>query len=200
MSLREDLYTSLHLLLQSFTRPLRKHKEVIREFILLNSLNKSIKILDFGCGEGLFSRIFENYGSVSYFGVDNDSNRIKKAKKSFYSNKFIIANETICFKNNIFDFLILNNVLHHMTREEIGKLILEIKRVMKKKSFILIIEIVPRSMQKSLFLKLITLLEERVNKIEYRATAFLDKCFTQISNNAYYEKLDDSYFLSIYQV
>lgn len=140
-------------------------------------MGRNIRILDFGCGEGIFSNIFNNKKEIKYFEVDKGLNFVKFAKIFHNNNNYVVGNENLCFKSMVFDFVILNNVLHHMDYENIPKFLIDLKRIMKKRSFLIIIELAARYQQKGFLFKLITYIEEKFKKINYCNVDFFQNLF-----------------------
>jgi SAM-dependent methyltransferase len=90
---------------------------------------KGKKILDVGCGLGMYSQEFSQEGAL-VFGIDVDGKKIEQAKGLFPKINFQTAGaEKIPFANNSFDLVFLHEVLEHVKDEE--KTIKEIVRVLK---------------------------------------------------------------------
>lgn len=92
------------------------------------------KILDLGCGEGEIARqVFFNKGESFVkleWGLDNDKEMVRKAKKSGVYKQVILAGaEKIPFKNGIVDLVFSNSVLEHI--KEIETVLKEVSRVLK---------------------------------------------------------------------
>lgn len=87
------------------------------------------KILDVGCGIGVYShRFYQESGFV--FGVDVNEKDIKKAKALFSGIEFqAIAPASFPFENNFFDIIFLHEVLEHAESDK--KTIGESLRVLK---------------------------------------------------------------------
>lgn len=80
----------------------------------------SLQILDFGCGDGRFSNLLSEYGTVT--GVDIVPTSIKKAKKNFPAIKFLTLD---CTQPNItkhfdikYDLIISSEVIEHLLNQE----------------------------------------------------------------------------------
>lgn len=138
-----------HYIIQFLIRPIGEIKAILRSFVLQHSNKKKIKILDFGCGEGIFSNIFRDEKNISYIGVDKCFDCLHFAKMLYRSNSYIVSSEILSFKNKIFDFIFLNSVLHHMKHNEIDRLLSEIKRVLNEDGFLIVVELISRSQQKT---------------------------------------------------
>lgn len=124
-----------------FVRPswlIRRYNEKTLKSILQDYDLSEKKVLDFGCGIGSNSHIFE---PNNYKGIDINSNRINYAKKinknyDFYSLK----GNSLPFNNNDFDFIFLMAVLHHIPTDLITIYLQEFRRILRPKGMIIIIE------------------------------------------------------------
>ena len=192
------LYNFFHRELQFVTRKIFCEKEMVQRCIVQSNKQKKIIVLDFGCGEGIFSDIIHTAQYVQYVGVDKDFNSIKFAKKALKYNCCIVANETLCFRNNVFDIVILNNVLHHMTIEKRSLLITEIRRTMNRGALLIVIELVPRREQKGLFFRFITFMEEKFHKISYCDREFLNNFLEAEFKRISCEKLNANFIGCIF--
>src|SRR3989344_2514271 len=91
--------------------------------ILTLSGSKNIKILDLGCGTGILSKyILEQNPQVYIEGVDISPNAIEVARKNlkkFKNAKFKVGDTgKLPFKDNTFDIIAGNSILHHVSLEE----------------------------------------------------------------------------------
>ena len=118
----------------------KEFKEYINRYkhrIKINKLNiKGKKIIDFGCGNGMFCFALYEMGAKEVFGIDfgQDSINFAKsfAKKRYKTNKIKFLRKTVYktgLKKNYFDFAIQNGVFHHLKNED--RAIKEISRVLK---------------------------------------------------------------------
>jgi len=107
------------------------HTPLIAETIVLGQLSLRNKIiLDFGCGDGAFTRKLHKKGRTIY-GCDIDSLQIKKAKQrsKHISYRLILPGKKTPYKNNMFDTITLMGVLEHVESEEV--LLRELYRILK---------------------------------------------------------------------
>lgn len=99
------------------------------------------KILDVGCADGTATRfILEQSKAELVIGVDVLQSSVDYAKKRFKSKKmrFLVAEaEKLPFKNNEFDGVFCLDSIEHFF--EPGKVMREIKRVLKKDGYLVIL-------------------------------------------------------------
>lgn len=93
---------------------------------------KGDNILDFGCGNGRLSLLF-NEKNIQYTGVDFSSKLIEIAQAKYPHNKFILIDGfKLPFPDNYFDAIYCLSVLHHIpSRFYRLELLKEFKRVLK---------------------------------------------------------------------
>ena len=85
-------------------------------------LSTDLKILDLGCGSGIISKEFERSFSSEFLGIDIIDNRIEVIPFKKYKG------DNLSFlKDNSFDLVLINFVLHHCQNPE--ELLKEAKRV-----------------------------------------------------------------------
>ena len=97
------------------------------------------KLLDVGCGKGVFSLGFKRIGYEVY-GLDKDGSALKLAKsKSLRVSKINLENQKFPFKNNFFDYVFLRYVISCV--QNTNHLLSEIKRVLKPGGLVFILEL-----------------------------------------------------------
>ncbi len=175
------LFVLLHFAIQFISRPIIKQRNAIRDSVLQHAGSRRSLVLDFGCGEGIFSDIFRDETNIAYVEVDKSIDFLRFSKSNNKNNSCILSNEKLCFKNCAFDFVILNNVLHHMTYDEISRLLSEVSRTLKGTGFIIIMEMVPLNQQKGIHCKIITFIERKLKKINYFQINILDRFLNQFT-------------------
>src|SRR3989338_3862075 len=84
------------------------------ENVIGDSVNFSgKKVLDFGCGTGSYSFLFD---PDKYIGIDIDYDRIKYAKKNYPEYNFrYTQNDIIKNLGNNFDYVFIVSTLHHLS-------------------------------------------------------------------------------------
>lgn len=106
---------------------LRKRFKVIQKYINL----EGTKILDCGCGTGQYLRELLGRGADAY-GIEYDSEKVILFKREFtdFAERIQSGNiETMDFPDTMFDAVLLNEVLEHVSDEI--KTLQEILRVLK---------------------------------------------------------------------
>lgn len=103
------------------------------------NLKKNSIVLDVGCGDGSFLIALERMKFKKLYGFDTDNKVLRKIKNrninTFESNFSNFYNNKMIF-NRKFDYIFLHDVLEHSFNPR--ELLLNIKKVMKKKSTIFI--------------------------------------------------------------
>lgn len=95
-------------------------------------------VLDFGCGTGTSSSMFE---PGSYYGVDCDLRRILYAQYQNPGYNFsVLRGHTMPVYENSFDYILVIAVLHHIPKHELPLYLKDFKRVLKPQGTILVIE------------------------------------------------------------
>jgi len=93
-----------------------------------------LKMLDFGCGDGLISEYFiRHFPFGSYYGIDVSPENIKQAllRKSDNCSFYQYPGNELPFKDETFDIALAANVFHHIDRKDHVKTIMEIFRTLK---------------------------------------------------------------------
>ena len=103
----------------SFFQPMNMgptSKDSYANFIKKN-FNKKNYVLDYGCGAGFFSQLFH---PKKYLGVEINKSFLNTSKKrnSKHTFKLLKKNYLKGYENKI-DYIFINNVLHHLTDEQI---------------------------------------------------------------------------------
>lgn len=116
-----------------------KGETILREF----GIKVGQKILDFGCGTGVYSviasRIVGNTGKIYALDYDEDTLRelFDKIKTQNIKNIEIIKTSkkiSIPLKNNYIDVVLMYDVYHLIDKDDRIKLLNELSRVLKDKS------------------------------------------------------------------
>tara|TARA_Y100000034_G_scaffold135774_1_gene209058 strand:- start:58 stop:759 length:702 start_codon:yes stop_codon:yes gene_type:complete len=101
-----------------------------REDLLFKWLNRTDKILDMGCAYGEYTKLYSEKCNM-ICGLDPNEELLRMARRDYPKIEFKrgIA-EDIPFENELFDVVILADVLEHVNDEK--KTLEEIRRVLKK--------------------------------------------------------------------
>jgi len=100
-----------------------------RNKVSLNLIKNKI-VLDDGCGSGRYSIALKKLGAKRVIGLDKGKGKKLKYKGIEYVNASVLK---LPFKDNTFDFVFCNGVLHHTNNTKQG--IREIHRVLKPNSY-----------------------------------------------------------------
>lgn len=113
---------------------------LVRDEFLRLCKGRTGKILEIGCGEGLFMAKLSNDDSQRYlFGIDilKESLDMARAKAGINElkkvNLIAADGQALCFKDNIFDCVVCLNTLYNLPSiVEVKRIILEALRVAKR--------------------------------------------------------------------
>jgi ubiquinone/menaquinone biosynthesis C-methylase UbiE len=97
------------------------------------------KLLDVGCANGDRTIQIANYFDMNFsdvYGIDFNNDFVSNCKKFFNAAVVDLETEILPYDNDIFDFVICNQVLEHL--KNYSKVIDELTRVTKTKGYILI--------------------------------------------------------------
>ncbi|PIR05760.1 hypothetical protein COV56_01080 [Candidatus Kuenenbacteria bacterium CG11_big_fil_rev_8_21_14_0_20_37_9] len=109
---------------QSRNQPLVYRHRTALDFI------KDGKVLDLGCGDGLFIESLRDKG-IKGVGADFSRTAIEKCKKKGLEVYLLdVGQKNIPIENNSFDYVVMLDVLEHLLCPE--ELLLEAKRISKK--------------------------------------------------------------------
>lgn len=103
---------------------------------LSNNVNRlsSIKVLDYGCGDGKYFPFYIEKGLMSenVFGVEVAQKRIERCQAIGWTNAMCIQpGAPLSFESSMFDFVNFTEVIEHIPRKSIHGILSELKRVLK---------------------------------------------------------------------
>jgi ubiquinone/menaquinone biosynthesis C-methylase UbiE len=106
---------------------------------------KSINILDFGCGDGAMTSFISYYfNHAQIHGADNSHESIEFAQQYYEPIQFHTLNKSSTnYPENRFDMIYTTEVFHHIPRNEHQAWISELVRITKPGGHIIIIELNP---------------------------------------------------------
>jgi len=106
--------------------------------MILKHLSYKNYVLDYGCGVGFFCKIFNK---KRYLGLEINKKLLQRAKKINKGYKFLELKDkkVTKFKNKI-NAVLINNVLHHMSGNQINLALQFLKKNSKNNTKLLIID------------------------------------------------------------
>lgn len=144
----------------------------IEKKLIKKEFSDNKKTLDFGCGVGQYSILFN---SKNYFGADIDKSCIDFTKKERKGNFIHIKDsKKLNFKNNYFDQILVTHVTHHINDNIIKQTFKEFNRILKKNGKIMIIDHYPIKYQPNLICKFMIKVDRGKN---FRNVEQLQKLF-----------------------
>ena len=115
----------------------------VKKLLIRKGLKKNHDFLDYGCGYGRMAIPFIKYlNNNKYVGVDLSKVRVKLAKEYIASENckkkykiYLSLNKSLhsLLCNHKFDFILLYSVINHNPKEEVYKVLKELKRHLKPK-------------------------------------------------------------------
>jgi len=100
------------------------YKNTLNMLTTMLEISEKKTVVELGCGDGGFSKFFIKKG-LQYYGIDNNSSRIKVAQKKAPQGKFFVGDVenfdfSIITKCNLF---FCHSLLHHLDDNQCNKLI-----------------------------------------------------------------------------
>ena len=124
-----DLY-----MLNEWENTLFNPEKLISTIIDILQIQNNEKIIEIGCGSGLLSTYLKNY---DYMGIDYSITLVSKHIQLLQNTVINFSCTETIFKNNYFDYVIVNSTLEYLhSEEELNKTICEIERISKKGIYI----------------------------------------------------------------
>jgi 2-polyprenyl-3-methyl-5-hydroxy-6-metoxy-1,4-benzoquinol methylase len=113
-----------------------KELELFRRFLPAGLSSPGYRILDFGCGDGFFSRTLLNGRGTSLTAADRaDTLAVQGEEGGRYKHVTRAAGESLPFKNDSFDLIMSNSVLEHV--EDVQHTMQELARILKRRGTVL---------------------------------------------------------------
>lgn len=101
--------------------------------------NKNLKILDIGCGMGHFLYYLKTNGYKNFIGIDLGEQQIDFCKKYIYDNvENVDALEYLKNKKNEFDIIVMNDLIEHIKKADVIKLLKEVNVSLKDEGKLII--------------------------------------------------------------
>jgi SAM-dependent methyltransferase len=108
-----------------------KELELFHRFLPPAAALSALRILDFGSGDGFFTRTLFNGERVPLCGIDTDNRIVGKAlTEGIYNQLPLYDGVRVPFKENSFDLIISNSVLEHV--EDLPQTVQELSRILTR--------------------------------------------------------------------
>lgn len=112
---------------------------VVPDFVKHYDLTASSSVLDVGCAKGFMMHDFqEMVPGITVKGIDISKYAVENAIDSQRANVMVADAKDLPFEDNTFDLVISVNTVHNLDRDECAKALLEIERVSRKHSFVVV--------------------------------------------------------------
>lgn len=128
----------------------------------IHKLNPTVKILDIGCRDGIFTSEFSKTNNV--FGMDMDMKSLIKAKANGLRAALTDAGRGLPYKSSSFDLIFAGEVIEHVVDTDL--FLKEVNRVLKPGGILLLTT--PN----------LSSLENRIRLLFGRYPLFIDYCIT----------------------
>ena len=113
----------------------KRGKKIFKEV----AVDKSERILDIGCGQGLLTGYLYEKTNAHIVGLDLSEKSVETAGKNNPDCEFRVGKvEDMPFEDNSFNIVIGNAILHHL--EDPYEIIPQVKRVLKENGFFIAVE------------------------------------------------------------
>lgn len=103
-----------------------------------HEIKDNSRVLDIGCGKGVVANFFLNNSKCEYYGFDINSKLVRHSAKDYGPHFFVGNGLQLPIKDNSFDAIIFNAVLHHIL--DIEAILKESVRVLRPHGIIFIQE------------------------------------------------------------
>jgi 2-polyprenyl-3-methyl-5-hydroxy-6-metoxy-1,4-benzoquinol methylase len=97
-----------------------RYKAFLKKFKKILPEDKTSSILDIGCGMGYFLWFLQNLGFTNTVGIDLSPEQIQVANSFGVKNIYLYHwRDYLQDRSSSFDFIMLDNVIEHLTKDEI---------------------------------------------------------------------------------
>jgi SAM-dependent methyltransferase len=98
------------------------------------------RVLDLGCGTGELAPAFLSRG-FDYVGVDIEPERIEYAQRTYPKGRFHVMDAgALRYPDGYFDQILVTGVLHHLSDDEVRRIVREMRRVLRPDGRALVME------------------------------------------------------------
>ena len=110
--------------------------------VATKEVNKEDRILDLGCGTGIFPKLVgKNYSN--YIGVDINKDYVSTAKRENFKFDFAVMDAlNLAFKDGIFDVVFAMGLFHHLSDIQCKRVFQQIKKLILNEGKVIIIDAV----------------------------------------------------------
>lgn len=100
---------------------------------LANKIGRNSRVLNIGVGNGGFERLLLEKDKVSIYCLDPSQDTIETLKKELLlgENAKRGYSQNIPFENSFFDYVVMSEVLEHLSDSDLEETLIEVKRVLK---------------------------------------------------------------------
>ena len=115
----------------------KSKSQVIEQKYIFKKIKKYKKkiILDYGCNDCFFSTMLSP--GYTYYGIDSNKELLNKKIKIYSRKFFFLQKNTLPFKKEYFDCILLSHVLPHIYEPK--RLIKKLEKIIKKNGIIIIV-------------------------------------------------------------
>jgi len=146
MDYRDKIYKSYlknHFAVNSDEAQLEKKYKLLHRYYKKNHLkylplDKESTGLDIGCGTGEFIKFLTSIGYKNVLGIDNSKECVSFCKNKKYNVKKANAETFLKSNPNKYDFITFNDIMEHLTKEEVFSLLEATLKALKKNGIVLI--------------------------------------------------------------
>ena len=129
-----------------------------RRVIAGEGIANAIRVLDLGCGTGVFTGSF---GQAQYFGIDVNAAYVTHARRKFPRQRFCVMDgANMGFAAGVFDAVLIGGVLHHLPDGVCVSILKETFRVLRSGGTLLLWEDIPTQIAWNLPGKIVHALDE----------------------------------------
>ncbi|MDD2822974.1 MAG: class I SAM-dependent methyltransferase [Candidatus Daviesbacteria bacterium] len=118
------------------------YKYILSLLNLQKAEDNSVKVVDYGCGNGLLLSYLVKRKIKEYIGFDINKESILEAKRKYHNKNIsfllLSRNKKMFERMKSVDLLVLIGVLQYLSEEEIDWLLLSSQKILKKKGRIII--------------------------------------------------------------
>jgi len=172
-------------MIQRFNTANKSHQRKYLSGLLSKSnLAKGSRVLDFGCGTGLFAKTFRKH-DLDYYGYDIDKIYIRYAKKLYRDCIFTTSMKELQTQSP-FDLIVANCCFHHIRDAELLEELDKIKNLLDHNGKFIVIDILAVKDDPSYTHRLFTKLERGKHvRFEYQYKNIIEQRFSINRCSAY---------------